>query len=73
MTLVWWEYQQDPSLQFGIPQVGIKANNGRYLEHQQLEPDIRVGNDPNLLMRGVDQQLEKAVEVLLQELDAAGK
>ena len=73
MTLVWWEYQQDPSLQFGIPQMGIKANNGQYLEHQQLEPDIRVENNPNLLMRGIDQQLEKAVEVLLQELDSSPK
>ena len=73
MTLVWWEWQQDPSLQFGIPQMGIRANNGQYLEHQQLEPDIRVENDPNALMRGIDKQLEKAVEVLLQELDSPEK
>ena len=73
MTLVWWERQQDPSLQFGIPQMGIRANNGQYLEHQQLEPDIRVENDPNALMRGIDQQLETAVKVLLQELDTPEK
>lgn len=71
MTLVWWETQQDPSLVFGIPQMGIKANNGLYLEHQQLEPDIRVENDPNQLLQGVDQQLEEAVRELLKELSAS--
>lgn len=29
MTAVWWERQQDPSLVFGIPQVGMKDNEGQ--------------------------------------------
>ncbi len=69
MTLVWWETQQDPTLVFGIPQMGIKANNGQYLEHQQLEPDTRVENDPNKLLQGIDQQLEQAVRELLKEIN----
>lgn len=68
MTLVWWETQQDPTLVFGIPQMGIKDNNGKYLEGQQLEPDIKVSNDPNSLMEGRDLQIERAVQELLNDL-----
>ena len=47
MTAVWWETQIDPSIVFGIPQVGMQDMQGRYLENQQLEPDIEVYNSPN--------------------------
>ncbi len=69
MTAVWWETLQDNSLYFGIPQVGTKDLNGNYLENQQLEPDYKVWNDFDKMAKGEDQQLEKAVEVLLKELD----
>ena len=36
MTAVWWETQIDPTLIFGIPQVGVKDMQGNYLENQQL-------------------------------------
>jgi len=68
-TAVWWETLQDPSLYFGIPQVGIEDKNGNYLENQQLEPDILVNNDPASAAAGRDRQLEKAVEFLLKELE----
>jgi C-terminal processing protease CtpA/Prc len=64
-TAVWWETQQDQTLVFGIPQVGVMDTDGHYLENQQLEPDIRVVNDPESLAEGRDPQLEKAVETLL--------
>lgn len=51
------------------PTNGYKANNGQYLEHQQLEPDTRVENDPNKLLQGIDQQLEQAVRELLKEIN----
>ena len=35
MTAVWWETQIDPTLVFGIPQVGVKDMQGNYLENQQ--------------------------------------
>jgi C-terminal processing protease CtpA/Prc len=69
MTAVWWETMQDESLYFGIPQVGTKDMDGNYLENQQLEPDVKVRLDYDIVAGGRDQQLEKAVEVLLQELD----
>ncbi len=64
-TSVWWENLQSPNLLFGIPEVGYKLNNGTLTENQQLEPDIKVFNDFNLVSVGKDQQLEKAVDVLL--------
>ncbi|MBN2430928.1 MAG: PD40 domain-containing protein [Acidobacteria bacterium] len=68
MTSVWWETLQDDTVYFGIPQVGKYDLNGNYLENQQLEPDYRVPNDYAMLARGRDQQLEKAVEILLNQL-----
>ncbi len=66
-TAVWWESQIDPSLYFGIPQVGVRDNRGNYLENMQLEPDFKQHQDPEVLLTGRDQQLEKAVEVLLMK------
>ncbi|MCC5921069.1 MAG: hypothetical protein LAT68_11155 [Cyclobacteriaceae bacterium] len=68
-TAVWWETQIDNSLVFGIPQVGVKDMDGNYLENQQFEPDVKVKNMPSETIDGRDAQLEKVVEVLLQELD----
>ena len=66
MTAVWWETLQDRTLYFGIPQVGTKDLNGNYLENQQLEPDFKQRQDYEVVIEGRDQQLEKAVEVLLK-------
>jgi Tol biopolymer transport system component len=67
MTAVWWERQIDPSLVFGIPQMGVKDLNGNYLEGQQLEPDVKVAQDKDKVSRGIDQQLIKAVELLMKK------
>lgn len=70
MTAVWWETQIDPSLVFGIPQVGgIGIKEGRYLENMQIEPDILVYNDPASVLRGEDKQLEAAVTEMLRQID----
>ena len=68
-TAVWWEPQIDQSLYFGIPQVGIVDKSGKYLENQQLDPDVQVAQDPDIMISGRDQQIEKAVEVMLSDLD----
>lgn len=65
-TAVWWERMLDGTV-FGIPQLGMRdVRNGRLMENYQLEPDIRVMNEPELVSSGRDQQLEKAVETLLE-------
>ncbi|MBC8109573.1 MAG: PD40 domain-containing protein, partial [Verrucomicrobia bacterium] len=61
-TAVWWETQIDPTLVFGIPQVGMVSLDGKFLENTQLEPDIKVRNEPEILTKGRDQQVEKAVQ-----------
>lgn len=66
MTAVWWETLIN-GITFGIPQVGMKDNQGRILENMQLEPDIRVNNDPASAIRGRDLQLEAAVESLMKK------
>lgn len=70
MTAVWWETQIDPTIVFGIPQVGaIAVEEGRYLENMQIEPDILVYNDPASVLRGEDKQLEAAVAEMLKTID----
>ena len=69
MTAVWWETQVDPSLVFGIPQVGaMGVKEGRYLENMQIEPDILVYNDPASVLRGEDKQLEAAVAEMMKTI-----
>jgi len=70
MTAVWWETLQDNTVYFGIPQIGTKDENGNYLENLQLEPDYKVSQDPAIVVTGRDEQLEKAVDVMLKQLDA---
>jgi C-terminal processing protease CtpA/Prc len=67
-TFVWWEAQIDPTLVFGIPQGGWRTPDGKFCENTQLEPDIEVANEPAALASGRDQQLETAVQTLLDSL-----
>ena len=69
-TSVWWESLQDRTLYFGIPQVGLQDASGKFLENNQLYPDYEVDNEPEVVVNGRDQQLEKAVEVMLRQLDS---
>ncbi len=65
-TFVWWESQIDPTLVFGIPMGGWRTADGKFCENNQMEPDIRVANDPGILSSGRDQQIEEAVKELLK-------
>ena len=38
--------------------------DGDYLENKQLEPDVKVANEPGVVTEGRDQQLEEAVNAL---------
>lgn len=73
MTSVNWERMQDPRIYFGIPVVGYKTEQGNYLENTQLEPDVLAPQDYDLLDKGEDIQLKRAVEVLLQEIASRPK
>lgn len=70
MTSVNWVTMQDPTLVFGIPVVGMRTPEGHYLENFQLEPDVKVANNPADAVNGVDAQLRAAVKELLKEIDS---
>ena len=73
MTAVWWETSLSGDMRVGVPQVGMKNKQGEFLENKQMEPDHLVMNDPDSSAEGEDKQIAKAVEVMLQELDAKKK
>ena len=73
MTAVWWETQIDPTLVFGIPQVGCVDMRGNYMENNQLMPDIEVYNRPEDALNAIDKQLETAIQEMLKVADAAKK
>ena len=67
MSSVSWERLQDSSLIFGIPIIGYLLPEGNYLENTQLEPDIKVANNPETVTLGEDLQLKAAVDELMRE------
>jgi Tol biopolymer transport system component/C-terminal processing protease CtpA/Prc len=73
MTAVWWETTISGDVRFGVPQVGMKNKKGEYLENKQMEPDHLIMNDPQSTAQGEDKQIAKAVDVMLQTLDAKKK
>ncbi len=59
---------QDNSLSYSVPTLGVKTLAGRWLENYQTEPDIRVMNEYGIVSKGRDQQLERAIEELMNDL-----
>ena len=51
-----------------VPQFGIYDENGWVVEGKGVSPDIEVVERPEQLAKGMDTCIEKAVEVLLEEL-----
>jgi tricorn protease len=49
---------------FSIPRTGVYTTKGVNMDREGVRPDVLVGLQPDQLARGVDAQLEKAVEVL---------
>ena len=54
-----------------VPEAGSADAAGRWvIEGHGVDPDIVVENDPKEVLAGRDQQLERAVEVILEKLEA---
>jgi C-terminal processing protease CtpA/Prc len=67
-TFAGWETLPD-GIRWGVPHVGVKDSvTGKYLENLQTEPDIRVMNDYEVVVKGKDQQLEAAVATVMKEV-----
>jgi len=55
---------------FNVPQFGVFDENGEWIiEGVGVYPDIEVVDEPHLTAKGIDPGIEKAVEVLLKELE----
>ena len=68
-TFAGWESLQDNSIRWGVPPLGVKGLKSQYLENYQTEPDIKLMNDYEIVIKGRDQQLEAAVNELLKEIN----
>jgi C-terminal processing protease CtpA/Prc len=63
-----WEVLEDGTTRWGVIPVSTRDINGNWMENVETKPDIQVRNEPGIISKGRDQQLEKAVEVLLDEI-----
>jgi tricorn protease len=55
--------------EFRIPRIGVFTVKGVNMEREGVQPDILVAEHPDQLVKGIDVQLDRAVEVL--QLDVA--
>ena len=61
-----WERLQDGATMWGMVPVSAQDGQGHWLENRETVPDFVVKNEPLVIAAGRDQQLEKAVAVLLE-------
>jgi len=62
-----WERLPDGSV-WGVVPVSAKDKSGNWMENNQTEPTIKVKNMPGKIDKGIDQQLERAVEELMKDI-----
>ncbi|NKI32706.1 S41 family peptidase [Croceivirga thetidis] len=63
-----WESLPDGS-RWGVVPVSAKNKAGEWMENNQTEPMIMVKNDPDVIDKGIDQQLERSIQELLAEVE----
>ncbi|MEP2278839.1 S41 family peptidase [Maribacter sp.] len=54
---------------WGVVPVSAKNKAGEWMENNETNPEIMVKNQPDVIAKGIDQQLEKSIEVLLKEVE----
>jgi tricorn protease len=54
--------------EFLVPRTGVYTIKGVNMDKEGVIPDVPVENHPEQLARGIDAQLDKSVEVLLQDV-----
>ncbi len=63
-----WERLPDGSV-WGVVPVSAKDINGKWMENSQTEPNIKVKNMPGVIDQGRDQQLERAIEEMMKDVN----
>ncbi|QKG79228.1 S41 family peptidase [Tenuifilum thalassicum] len=61
-----WERLQDRQVLWGMVPVSAKDMYGNWMENVETVPDYVVPNEPSVAPFGRDQQLEKAIKVLME-------
>ena len=64
-----WETLQNGVVRWGTVPVSAKNAKGQWLENLETVPDIVIKNMPGKIDAGIDEQLNKAVQELLNDLD----
>jgi tricorn protease len=54
---------------WGVVPVSAKNKAGEWMENNETNPEILIKNQPELIAKGTDEQLEKSIEVLLKEVE----
>jgi C-terminal processing protease CtpA/Prc len=63
-----WEMLWDGSVMWGSVPVSSKNMKGQWLENLETTPEVQIKNEPGVIGKGRDQQLERAVEELMRNL-----
>ncbi|MCH7415402.1 S41 family peptidase [Belliella sp. R4-6] len=63
-----WEALPDGT-RWGIVPVSAKNKAGEWMENNETKPQFQVKNMPGKIDKGIDEQLEKAVEELLKDVE----
>lgn len=53
---------------WGVVPVSAKNKAGEWMENNETNPDILVKNQPEVIAKGRDEQLERSIEVLMKDL-----
>jgi len=64
-----WEMLQNGTVNWGSIAVSAKNAKGQWLENVETVPDIVVKNMPGKIDAGTDQQLEAAIEELMNTIN----
>ena len=70
-TYAGWEFLGGGEIRAGTPRLGIRDAEGDWMERKTTYPDVRVEAHPASVIAGHDVQLERAVDILLGELDGS--
>jgi len=62
-----WEGLPNGS-RWGVVPISAKNIDGKWMENLQTEPDIKVKNMPGKIDKGIDEQLQKAIQELMNEV-----
>ena len=53
---------------WGVVPVSAKNKQGEWMENNETNPEILIKNQPEVIAKGIDEQLEKSIEVLMKEV-----